>query len=232
MLRQCDLAVINLLRHLCCGGWIVDYSIYSLSDNNLLKGGVFLASLWWFWGHRCARQARSRGVVVSIAVAGLLSIALSVALKSSFHFRPRPYLALPDGTFPFDLGMADSSSFPSDHAALFFALSTGLLYLSRPAGFLALGYTIHVIATPRVCLGLHYPSDILAGALVGAGSAWLVNGTSIRRAISRSVAGWLEKHPSSFYACSFLLSFQLATLFDDSRALAAWASSLARLFRR
>ena len=60
------------------------------------------------------------------------------------------------------------SSFPSDHAALFFTLAVGIYFASRRAGwFCFIYYSLLFICLPRVYLGEHYPTDIVAGAAIG-----------------------------------------------------------------
>ena len=220
-----DLKVITLFRSLDLP-WIVDYTLFSLSDNHLLKGGVFLALLWWFWGTP-AQQPKNRVTVLAILFACCFSIAVNQLLKSLAPLRLRPYAAdLPGVDFPYDLGLEHHSSFPSDHAALFFCLATGLLFISRKVGALAWAYAILIIALPRIYLGLHYPSDILTGTAIGVLFAIAIVPTQIGAALARPFLRWSEMHPASFYACFFLFTYQLATLFDDLRALGTFASVL------
>jgi len=69
---------------------------------------------------------------------------------------------------------ADSPSFPSGHTASAFALATSLT-LEYPKWYIIVpSYTYAVaVAYSRIDLGVHYPSDVLAGAIIGAGSAFL-----------------------------------------------------------
>jgi undecaprenyl-diphosphatase len=66
-----------------------------------------------------------------------------------------------------------TSSFPSGHAAFFFALSTVVYLYNKKTGFLFL-LASFLISVSRVFAGIHWPSDILAGALIGVIVGWLV----------------------------------------------------------
>lgn len=89
--------------------------------------------------------------------------------------RPRPYLVEPgveSRSAVYRPGGRASWSFPSGHAALAFAVATSAS-LSAPAWYVvvpAVGWAAAVSAS-RVWLGVHYPSDVLAGAVLGAGLA-------------------------------------------------------------
>ena len=86
--------------------------------------------------------------------------------------RPRPYVAHPGLTHLLSSASPDPS-FPSDHAAAAFAIAFAVLAFSRKAG---IGFLLAatVIGLSRVALGLHYPSDVVAGILVGWAAAMLV----------------------------------------------------------
>jgi len=70
-------------------------------------------------------------------------------------------------------------SFPSGHAAFTFALATVIYYNNKKAGilFFIAGF---LISLSRVFAGIHWPSDILAGAIVGIFSGWLIHKISNR----------------------------------------------------
>jgi len=95
---------------------------------------------------------------------------ISTGLKYGID-RPRPFVTYPDIRKRTEAG---SPSFPSGHTSTAFALATSISiaypkwYIIAPTYLWAtsVGYS-------RMDLGVHYPSDVLAGALVGAGSAWL-----------------------------------------------------------
>ena len=86
--------------------------------------------------------------------------------------RPRPFVAHASMTHLLAAPSPDPS-FPSDHAAAGFAIAFAVLAFSRYAGvgFLA---AATLIGLSRIALGLHYPSDVLAGIVVGWIAATLV----------------------------------------------------------
>jgi undecaprenyl-diphosphatase len=94
------------------------------------------------------------------AVLGPVAIGLNFAVKLLVK-RPRPVL---EGLPP--LGGAPSSlSFPSAHATSSFAVATAMTRVD-PLGALAF-LLAFALAVGRPYLGMHYPSDVLAGALLG-----------------------------------------------------------------
>lgn len=192
-----------------------------LSELYLVKGELFMAALWWFWFPPKEREERNRSVLAATLCAALASIFLGRALAHFLPYRVRPFQN-PDfaSIFPFVAGgiaPRNWSAFPSDHAMMFSALATGIFFLSRRAGACAHAYWIVFIGLPRVYLGLHHPTDVIAGGLLGAGIAWGANTERIRLSIDAAIRPFRERRPSLFYALFFLLSFQIATMFDEPR---------------
>jgi undecaprenyl-diphosphatase len=106
------------------------------------------------------------------SVAAVLSAGLGLAvgkLISELVDRARPFVADPHGVHLFSAHAADPG-FPSDHATAAFAIAVAILLRKRGWGIAALVLAT-VLSVGRVALGVHYPSDVLAGAALGSAAA-------------------------------------------------------------
>ena len=118
------------------------------------------------------------------------------------------------------------SSFPSDHAVLFYALSTGMLFVSRKVGTIAIVYTTLFIGLPRVYLGIHYPTDIICGAIFGTVIALLCNQPTFGKKFSEPILKWSISKPEFFYPIFFIITYQIADIFNNSRDFIAYLKSM------
>ena len=152
----------------------------------------------------------------------MVAIVVGRFLQHFMLFRPRP-LHDPDLQFvvPFSGSKAilgGWSSFPSDHAIYLFALSTSLLFISRRVGWFAIFWTAVVVCFPRIYHGLHYFSDIVAGAAIGVFVAIFIHKSRILTPLSAQVLHFEERWPQLFYPFTFLVTWQMAVLFDNIRS--------------
>lgn len=140
---------------------------------------LLVTTAWlWFWpeGARAAdgtamtrRQSRGRLIVFGAAAMAAYVVARLIAIGVE---RPRPFVTYlpvlgPPGVFE---GLRTFGTFPSDHAALLWAVPIAMSTWRTGLGlaWLAMG----VVATlARIAVGFHYPSDMLGGAVVGIAAA-------------------------------------------------------------
>jgi undecaprenyl-diphosphatase len=132
---------------------------------------TFLGSGWMLLGVLPVfflTNMRSRVLTLLVTLA-VTSAAVASAKALAGRVRPCQALAWAK-TLPIDF--PTDPSFPSGHAAGSFAFATFVLATHRRAG-LALAGVATLVALSRVALGVHYPSDVAVGALVGAAFGWI-----------------------------------------------------------
>ncbi|MEE8162501.1 MAG: phosphatase PAP2 family protein, partial [Anaerolineae bacterium] len=114
------------------------------------------------------RERNQRAILRAIIVLFVANIVLK--LCNLVYFRPRPFV---DHEVNLLFYRPTDSSFPSNPATVGFSIAAAIWLYNRRLGALLL-----VLATlfglSRIYCGVHYPSDIIAGALLGALSAYLV----------------------------------------------------------
>lgn len=111
----------------------------------------------------CNKKTRSTGIMSFAALAG--SLLLNNMILKNLIARTRPYDMISGLQLLIERQV--DYSFPSGHTAAAFA-SAVILFLSMPGRYGAAALTGAVlIAFSRLYVGVHYPSDVLAGALSG-----------------------------------------------------------------
>lgn len=145
----------------------------------LLFAGMLVAAFVFVGGHRRRRTRRAA------AAAGLSAgVALAIAhVLSAVVDRPRPFVADPGSVHLFVRHVADPG-FPSDHATAAFAIATALMLRNRAWGAVVLAFAT-VLAVGRVAMGVHYPTDVLAGAALGSLTALVFWWSPIRDLLHR-----------------------------------------------
>ncbi len=179
-----DLAVFHAVN--AHGGGRLDAVFLTLSAQwfGILFGAALVAFLALRGGHR--RLA----LLVAFALAVALSDSLGANVLKPLLGRMRPCFALPPGSFRWIGGAADVGSLPSLHASNFFAMAGVAWSASRRAGAVAIAIAA-LVALSRVYLGVHWPTDVLAGAAWGLACAWagLAAGGALARRLSRTRDG-------------------------------------------
>ena len=226
-----DLYLLNFFNNFAHRSNVFDAAVSFLADQALLKGGILTAVLWLAWFRPNPSQKLCRELVISTLAATITSLVLAKVIRSLLPFRLRPIHDLAAGfILPYHVSsetLWNWSSFPSETAAMVFALSGGLLMIWGRWGWLAILYSLVVICIPRIYLGYHYPSDIVAGALIGLLIALIMSRDEIRISLSRRLLIWSERYPGPFYGAFFLLTCEVAAVFENARQIlgTAWKLS-------
>ena len=146
-----------------------------LASGNVLFAPVILVTmvlLLWRGG--------VRGRLCVLALVAALALGDGVLCNTLKHLiqRPRPFLTLADVHVPEGIGRTSSGSMPSSHAANWFAATLVCFVYYRRTIYFMLPLAV-LVSFSRIYNGVHYPSDVAAGAVVGLGAAagalWALN---------------------------------------------------------
>jgi 4-amino-4-deoxy-L-arabinose transferase-like glycosyltransferase/membrane-associated phospholipid phosphatase len=144
-----------------------DWLMPVLSGNRLFAPMVIVASVWLIW------KQRTRGALCVLFI--LLAVALGdpLIINSIKHAvgRPRPFVPMPEAITL--VGRTSSFSLPSAHAANM-AAAAMVAFLFFRASWRFMVPLAAAVAFSRVYNGVHYVSDVLLGATLGAGYAALL----------------------------------------------------------
>jgi undecaprenyl-diphosphatase len=174
-----NLPIFHAINGFCGSSPFLD-RVVALIDYPDLKGLVLVATFGAFWFRPGTDQLRVRRALLVALFAMALAIFAARVLAFTLPFEVRPML-MPDIGYRQPLTSKDFnyeawSAFPSDQAAMMFALATGFWFASRPAGILVAIFSV-IALLARVCLGIHYPLDVVVGALIGITAGIFLNYT-------------------------------------------------------
>ncbi len=123
---------------------------------------VWMPLVFWLYVFRRDKYGWTSAVVLAVAIAA--SMASNDILKALFNL-PRPFDLYPS-EFPPRVGKPTNAAFPSGHTTMAFTVAA-VMWWRYPAWrspFLAFGIGT---ALGMIVVGLHFPSDVIAGAFLG-----------------------------------------------------------------
>ena len=183
-LKNLDLEMVTLLNRLV--GWQnwLDVIGEALVSDYLIPVMLILGLMWlWFSTDEPSSSGLPAKKTVIAAILAMAFANLAVLVLNEVYFRPRPFTEVELNLLFY---RPTDSSFPSNPAALSFALSFSVLRRQRRLG-LALMALASVWSLSRVFAGVFYLTDVAAGAAIGVaialGAAWLLR--------------WLEPLPTA-----------------------------------
>ncbi|MEK7540705.1 MAG: phosphatase PAP2 family protein [Patescibacteria group bacterium] len=161
-----DLYLFNLINGLAfkwywldfIGFFIVKYSEYILAAVLVLFLVINFKKYW-----KMALEA--------VIVAAFTRFILAEIIRWMW-FRPRPFITN-NVNLLIDYD-AKEASFPSGHASFYFALSAIVYFYNKKIGIIFYIASLLVVLA-RVFVGIHWPSDILAGAILGILTGYILN---------------------------------------------------------
>jgi undecaprenyl-diphosphatase len=258
LLRASD-GLYLFLNGLAGRSWLFDSLVALAIDNNLVKAAPIAAAFLFAWYRGSdADQWRGRRILL-VSLLALLPVLAATKTISDGIFLPRPFIHsqqtyhLEEGRLteaprlayrPPQEGFShgrferlrageiednDLASFPSDHAAFYFALALGIFLACRSAGAFALGWTLVVICGSRMITGTHSPLDIVAGLAIGGTVLVALHYLAGRLAarLLEAAAGWSARHPALTASLLFLALFEVANTLENVRDVLRAAKKIA-----
>jgi undecaprenyl-diphosphatase len=216
-----DLTVLHFINSFAGRSHLADAIIGHVSEDMLMNGGFVMALFWWAWmnveDRALPEKSEKREILIFGLAGSVISLFLARVLALSLPFRERPFInPLVQAKMPPGFDRADLmnwSSFPSDHATLFFCLAVTLWMVSRRLGVIAMCHAVFVVSLTRLYFGVHYPTDLLAGAALGSGVALLATDKRLRSLIATPALECLRLYPAAFYTVLFLWTFEISEMF-------------------
>ncbi|MCS7053728.1 MAG: phosphatase PAP2 family protein [Ignavibacterium sp.] len=158
-LYNIDLTIFYFFNHTLSSPFLDKFFSFITSVNNWTIAYVILLSLTWTYGGK-----RGKIAIVIVIVMITFTDQLGHKLLKEFFARQRPCNVLDNVLTP--TGCSGTYSFPSNHALNNFAAASFFSFLF-PQFIKPLFIVASLVAISRIYLGLHFPSDIIAGAILG-----------------------------------------------------------------
>jgi len=174
--------IVSFLQYLDASAF---WSLYGLSHHSAFLDtvGVFFAEyaayvfatvlLIVFFYPSKERAKNKMVVLVSVAAAVIARFGVKAAIVYAYP-RPRPFISFTNLQPLISTPLVENfQSFPSGHTIFFFALATVLYCFNKKIGTWALAIAA-LISIARIYVGVHWPSDILGGVVLGVLTGWAV----------------------------------------------------------
>jgi undecaprenyl-diphosphatase len=159
-----DEAVFRWINNLAGNVWFIDEVLKGIANDYVIIVGFCLLLLVLWFGTKDINQREANQKAVICALPSLGVAQAFVSISNAFYFRIRPFYTLSNVNLLFY--EPTDSSFPSNAAAIVFAIAFAIFLTNRRAGSVFLTLAI-IYGFSRIYVGIHYPLDILTSVAIG-----------------------------------------------------------------
>lgn len=162
-----DLSIFHAIYSLEGHTKLLDWVIVFVAEYLPLLMGA--AIVWWAYrDFRAGKRENTLAYVRAFVIAIIARVGVAELIRFFWH-RPRPFIA-----FNLPHLLTDYAySFPSGHSIFIFGMATGVFFVNRRYGYWLYALSF-LVGIGRVAAGVHYPSDILGGAILGIATGYAV----------------------------------------------------------
>jgi undecaprenyl-diphosphatase len=224
-----DASILSSLNSLAQRWPMLDKAVVFTAGGMIAKGTFVALFLWWPWSAVSAHLRRNREVIWATLIACFAMLFVGIVVQKLLPFRVRP-IDNPALHFVPPVGQSVTegwpSAFPSDHAILFATLATGCWFIAPDLGIAAHLFAVALIGLPRIYVGVHHPTDLLAGAALGIAGGCVANQERIRKALASIPMRFTDRYPGLVSAVLFFLTVQVSSVFWELRFVVSEAVKL------
>jgi len=156
-IRNIDQAVFHALYNLTGHSMIGDFLVIFFGEYFV----YLVLIIFVYFAYKSWRQGKISPYLAAVAAAIVARFGV-ITLFRYFYHRPRPFLALSLE----QLITNDSYSFPSGHTIFLFSLATATYFFNKKLSYFIF-ISGFIVGVARIMGGVHYPSDILGGIILG-----------------------------------------------------------------
>jgi undecaprenyl-diphosphatase len=168
-MHQIDRDLLLFFNHTTAAHPYLMKLVRFLGDNPMGRGIPVFGTLTYLWFSPRDAETRSRIVVGFLATSLILAVSLLCQHVLAIHVRPifdRSIDVINILQWDIDRFQKRHYSFPSDTAVLYFGLAATIFTINRRVGAANFIWCFFTVGLCRVALGVHYPSDIIAGIVI------------------------------------------------------------------
>ena len=172
-----DTSIFSFINGLAGKVPFIDEFFKGISNDyfSIISACLILIWLWFATRDPLKREENQRAVIAAMISVGFANVL--VIICNHFYYGLRPFEELTSDSVNLLFYRPTDSSFPSNFAAVTFAIATPILIKNFKYGLLLLVLAI-LSSCGRIYIGVHYPLDVIAGAIVGIITGFLALGTN------------------------------------------------------